>query len=453
MNSKTAKKFIFLFIALLVLPIGVWGSKNAVKLFPKAFGTKADLVVDMSTDFGVSTDPWRYLAQGGEEKGRMLAPVIEDVKKLKPIYIRIDHVFDFYTQEELDKVINDIVLTGAKPFVSLSYTPVNLSRGGDITSLPSDWSAWEGLVQKTIERISGTNGLNIDGVYYEVWNEPDLFGKFKTYGEKNYLDLYYHSVLGAQRAQNVRPFKIGGPATTGFYPNWAKSLLKFVSQNSLRFDFLSWHRYSKSLSDYEDDVLEAGKILRDYGKSDSELIISESGPNSENDPVYDTNFSALHLIAVSAVLQDKISKNFSFEIKDGPGNEKYWGRWGMFTHEKFGTPSEKPRAKAVSFLNLVSGGRKLNVYGQGTWVKSFAKKIDDRVIRVLVVNYDPKSINGELVPIKFSNLGNRTFSVKKINFLGGTEKIEENISATDGTWSMNEYLEPNSAVIVEVVFN
>ncbi|MCX6706275.1 MAG: hypothetical protein NTV24_04220 [Candidatus Woesebacteria bacterium] len=145
---------------LLALPLGVILVQSAVKYFSKASGVPANLVVDMTAGYGQSSDTWRNLAQGGEDNGRMLRPVISQVKSLQPEYIRIDHVFDFYDPssdnfQKLDQVISDILAIGAKPFISLSYMPPNLAQDGDITSIPSDWSLWELLVQKTIEHISG----------------------------------------------------------------------------------------------------------------------------------------------------------------------------------------------------------------------------------------------------------------------------------------------------------
>jgi len=450
MLTRQYKKLAVVVFLLLAVPLGVFGVKKAVLLFPKAFGVPASFVVDMENEYGVSSDPWNNLAQGGEEKGRMISPVAGEVAKLKPKYIRIDHVFDFYTQEELDVVISDILATGAKPFISLSYMPANIAQGGDITGLPNNWTDWENLVQRTVERISGANGLGIKNVYYEVWNEPDLFGKFKMYGPKNYSELYYHTVIGAQRAKNVHPFKIGGPATTGFYENWMKGLLKYVSSNSLRMDFLSWHRYSKKMADYEDDVRKARELLGYYDLSGKEMIISEMGPNSEIDPVYDGKFSAIHTLSTAVVLQDEVSMAFNFEIKDGPGNEKYWGRWGMFTHEKFGKPEKKLRATAISFANNMLGGTKLNMFGQGTYVRGFAKKMNDKITRILIVNYDPRVKNAEVVPLKFVKLPSNEFSYKRIDFAGGSSSV--NVVTKDNEWQTQEQFLPGSASIFEIVF-
>src|SRR5207248_188950 len=85
----------------------------------------------------------------------------------------------------LDQTISDITSSGAKPFISISPLP----------ETPVNWSDWESKVQNLVKHISGTLGIN--NVYYEVGNEPDLFGGWKTYGDKNYLSLYSHSVAAA----------------------------------------------------------------------------------------------------------------------------------------------------------------------------------------------------------------------------------------------------------------
>lgn len=457
MDSKKIFRLIGSLFLLLALPVGVVLVQSAVKYFSKASGIPANLVVDMSTSYGQGTDTWRNLAQGGESNGRMIQPVIPQVKSLRPEYIRIDHVYDFYNPisdnfQKLDQVISDITATGARPFISLSYLPPNLAPNGDIVGTPTNWSDWENLVQRTVEHVSGRSGLGISDVYYEVWNEPDLFGGYKVYGSKNYLDLYLHSVTGATRANNTLPFKFGGPATTGYYDNWMKGLLDFVSQNNLRLDFISWHRYTKKLDDYLSDVSKARGILANYPNlGTKETIISETGPNSENDPVYDGTFGAIHQIASSVVLQNEVTRTFAFEIIDGPSSDKkLWGRWGIFTNEKFGVPEAKPRANAITFLNKMIGGFKLNVFGQGSWVKSLSKKFDSGNTNILVVNYDPNSSHEEVVPIKLVNLSSGNFVFKRIDFLGSS--LSQEVATNSAEWSTEQYFKPNSAAIFEVVY-
>lgn len=436
------KKIFFLLIIITSVPISIYLLSQKTSFFQKASGSPANLVVDASNMTGVKGESWRNLAQGGEEKGRQLLPVIDKTKALRPNYIRIDHVFDYYTAEELDQVVRDITATGAKPFIALSYMPPAMSKDGDVTGLPSDWGQWENLVQKTVERISGRNGLNINNVYYEVWNEPDLFGKFKTYGDKNYLDLYSHTARAISRANNANSFKIGGPATTGFYENWLNRLTSFTQENGLRLDFLSWHRYSKDLADYEEDMNAASH----YGQ---EMVITELGPNSENDPVYDGNFAAIHLIATTALMEGKIDKIFNFEIKDGVGPTKNWGRWGMLTHEKWGAPEVKPRYRAMQFLNNLIGGSSIYLEGQGSWVKAIAKR-DDQKIKILIVNYDNYGKHTEAVPLKVTNLPSNSFILKRTDF--NSNKTSAPMTVENNTWETLLSFDPNTASILELIF-
>ncbi|EKE04981.1 MAG: glycoside hydrolase family protein [uncultured bacterium] len=437
------KKIIFLVIIFISVPISIFLVTQKTNWFNKASDLPANLIIDAGNMIGGKSESWRNLAQGGEERGRQLLPVIDKIKALKPKYIRIDHVFDYYGEAELDQVIQDIVATGAKPFIALSYMPPSLSKSGDVTDLPNDWGKWENLVQKTVEHVSGRNGLNIKDVYYEVWNEPDLFGKFKTYGPKNYLELYSHTVRPAMRANNVNSFKIGGPATTGFYENWANKLIMFALENRLRIDFVSWHRYSKNLQDYEDDY---NKTLN-FGNL--ETIISETGPNSENDPVYDGSFSALHMIATTALMEGKVSKLFNFEIKDGAGPTKNWGRWGMLTHEKWGTPEIKPRYRAMQFLNNLIGGSNLQLDGQGSWVKAIAKR-NNQKIQILIVNYDNYGKHSETVPLKVTNLPTNSFVLKRIDFSGNTTSSP--VTVENNSWETLLSFDPNTSSILELTF-
>lgn len=441
--SKKIKNIILTLFILFSVPLSLYLLGQKTSFFQKAFGFNSNLVVDAGVILGGKTDSWRNLAQGGEERGRQLLSVSDKVKALRPSYIRIDHVFDYYNDQELVQIIQDITATGAKPFIALSYMPPQIAKGGNITEYPNNWSDWENLVQRTVEKISGRNGLNIKDVYYEVWNEPDLFGKFKYSGSKNYLELYSHTVRAAMRSNGVNSFKIGGPATTSYYKNWFDRLISYTESNGLRLDFLSWHRYSKNLEDYEQDMIS----LIHY--PNRELIISEMGPNSENDKVYDGNFGAIHLIATTALLEGKIDRLFNFEIKDGVGSEKYWGRWGMLTNEKWGTPEIKPRYRAVQFLNNLIGSSNLQIEGQGSWVKALAKR-NEQKIQILIVNYDKYGKHSEAVPLKVTNLPSNTFTLKRIDFGGKVTQIPTTV--TNNTWETSLYFEPNTASIFEMDF-
>lgn len=424
------------------------------------FGTKANIVVNLTDSYAFPVVPWSNFAQGGEEKSEMLTPVLGQVASLSPQYIRIDHVFDYYNVigrdssnnltfdwSRLDVELRNITKTGAKPFISLSYMPAAISSGSEV-DIPRNWGEWQQSVQALIEHVSGRNGLNFNEVYYEVWNEPDLFGKFALSGEKNYLTLYKYAALGAANAKNTLSYKFGGPATTALYPNWVTTFLDYTSSNNLRLDFYSWHRYSSNITVFEDDIAKAKELIYAFPRyKDLELIMSETGYDSEINKVNDGILSAVHTIALYASTFQKINRVFMFEIIDGPGPQQYWGRWGMLTHESFGIPVAKPKYLSLQFLNRMRG-EFYPVYGQGTWVKAFAST-SNKTIRLLLVNYDPAGRHVERVPVSFVNLPSQSFTYRRIDFMG--KSTEREVSTTGKNWNTQEYMLPNSAAILEII--
>jgi len=459
MRRSKLLQFLTLTLQITAIPLTVIAVIQGTNLFSRATGTKAELTIDLASSFGEKPPVWRNLAQGGEEnRSNTLSSTVEHIKSLQPSYIRVDHIYDFYdvasvspdgsltfNWQRLDTLIADIQATGAKPFLSLSYMPDSLTTSNTV-GLPSNWSQWQELVRKTIEHVSGE--LAIEDVYYEVWNEPDLFGEFKTYGDKNYLELYRHSALAAAEANVTTKFKIGGPATTALYKNWFDNLLTFVTQNQLRFDFYSWHRYSQDLGDYEIDIRNAQNWLVNYPSlSQIELIISEIGPDPEVNTIYDNQESAIHTIATSVMLDKLMDKTFIFEIKDGPHNsEKFWGRWGILTNEIHGEPFKKPRYYAIEFLNNLRGSV-MTVIGEGSWVKASARK-DENASRIIVVNYDKENSHSEAVPITLQNVPS-SFTWRRRDFLG--QSRETPIATTSAIWQTIEFFEPNSAALFEVI--
>ena len=463
MRKKRLVRFIVLFFILASVPITIFLVSRETSFVNKAyyslFGTRAELVINLTNSAEIESYPWQYLAQGGEEKQNMLSSVINQVARVKPKYIRIDHVFDYYNLVQrntngdliydwsgLDGEIDLILQTGAKPYVSLSYMPQVLSETTE--GLPYSWDEWGDVVKKTIEHISGKNGLSIKDVYYEVWNEPDLFGGFSTKGGKNYLTLYHYSHDAAIAAGNVWPFKLGGPATTGLSKIWFDDFFTYASINKLRVDFFSWHRYAEDIQIFEEDVYNAMNWLTKYPKYlDCELVISETGMTGEVDSVYDQEISAIHTLSLYTSLFQKINKVFLFEIKDGPGIKQYWGRWGILTHEKYGIPVEKPRYKAIEFLQRAEGAW-FPVFGQGTWVKALATQRDG-VVKVLMVNYDPYGRHIENVPLTLVNLPYKDFTFRRSDFLGNVESYD--ITVDEDYWTTRQLMEANTAALIEII--
>ncbi|MBI3384628.1 hypothetical protein HY030_00340 [Candidatus Gottesmanbacteria bacterium] len=431
---KLNRQFFLILLLLLLLPFLIFGAQVVIKIIGRATGTPANIIVDYNSNLGPVPKVWQALAQGGEEKGRVLSAVISDTRKLSPSYIRLDHLYDMYEVvkknsdigigydfTKLDQTVDDILTTGALPFFSLSYMPLDFSD--DVVGKPRDWSKWRDLVRATIEHYSGRGQgqKNLDHVYYEVWNEPDLFGKWKTYGGKNYLELYGQTVQGARSARNINNFQIGGPATTGMYESWMQDLLKYAERNNLRLDFLSYHRYSRNSIDFAEDLRVLQNLLNNFPAFiNLPIIVSEWGSEAGNSSWHDGNFDAVQAVAAIRQLIDRAALAFTFEIKDGPGSKKYWGRWGLITHDKFGL-EKKPKYYALELLNNLSGQR-IRVEGEGSFVTAIAAK-DKKTLKLILVNYDPNQNHAEDVPITFNNLPQANFSLKT-SFLFGKKQEE-----------------------------
>lgn len=445
---------------IIVTLVGVWQLPIVRQFFGRASAEPANIQVDVQAVIGPMPRPWRNLAQGGEDSNWRLEPLAGQVKLLKPEYIRIDHVYDFYeivqggpgnlsfNFSKLDPILTDILATGAKPYIALSYMPTAISSG-DIVATPRSYADWQLTVQKTIEHISGTR--KISDVYYEVWNEPDLFGGWKYYGAKNYLDLYGAAARGAAGARNVQPFKIGGPATTALYKNWFDALAKYAIANNLRFDFFSYHRYNLNVEQFKKDMTEARTWLQAYPQLEStlEIHLTEWGHDSNNHPGYDSNFGAAHTVAGAIEMVGVIDRAFAFEIQDGKDGEgkPFWGRWGLFTHKDVGA-QPKPRYRALQMLDSI-GNQRLQLLGKGGFVKALAARTDTESVQVVLSNYDADGRHVETVPVTFTSITPGTYSITT-TMLGG-QKRSATVATTEAILRTFVPMPANSVGIMELV--
>lgn len=433
------------FLGLIIfLPLFIMAIGSTITILTRASGTPANIVVDTSTRLEpIKTDFYHAFAQGGEEQKDMLQSIAGDVKALRPQTIRIDHLYDSYQVvgrdgngltfdwTRLDAVVNTILSTGAKPVLALSYMPNVIAKDGVIINPPNDWNEWALVVQKTIEHFSGKGGRNLSGIYYEVWNEPDLaqFGSWKLGGEKNYLTLYRYAAIGANNAQNVNPFLLGGPSTTGLYKNWIIAL----AESGNRVNFFSWHSY---LSDPEQFAADQRNIISWLVQYPSYTLlpklITEFGFTGSKSNGYGTMYGAAH---TAAVIRQLISGGptylMSFQLKDGP-NQSDGSGWGLITHDDNGL-KKKPRYSVYSFIDTMAGTR-MQLTGEGSWVTGFAT-IQNDVMRVFLVNFDSKGSHTEQVPVKFTKLAPGTYKLRE-RFLFGRDvtkpyTVEEDSLTTD----------------------
>lgn len=463
-TSQKKRPLIFAGLSLILLSavvfIGVWQIDQVREFFGQASGVEANITIDTQAVLGSLDRPWRNLAQGGEQHDWRMAPINDKVKALNPEYIRIDHIYDFYEIvqgspgnlsfdfSKLDLILDDIQATGAKPYIALSYMPPAISSGS-IIDAPHSWYDWQLTVERTIEHISGTRG--IDDVYYEVWNEPDLFGDWKYYGSKNYLTMYSYAAMGAQNAKGVRNFYLGGPGITALYKNWFHALAKHAINNNLKFDFFSWHRYTHNVDQFSRDIGQAKVWLYEYPQLQPtlELHVTEWGPDSENTPVYDSTYAAAHSVAGAITLSQGVQRAFTFEIQDGkdPSGQEYWGRWGLMTHQDYGSKI-KPRYRALEMLERLSEQR-LQLTGQGSWVKAIAARNYQGEPELVIANFDKHSRHYETVPTTFERIKPGSYQLI-LQYLSGRDQVI-NVATTAAVLRADIPMPPNSVAFGRLV--
>lgn len=355
------RNILFLFLLTLVLAISLIAQKEIQVLRMKAQSIPLEIIID-----GAFPQPlpkiWQNFAQGGEEKEKMIEPIRNEVALLEPKYIRLDHLFDFYdvvsrnpdgkivyNWNQLDERIQEILETGAIPFLSLSYLPPAFSQGS-ITGKPTSFNEWRDLIKATIERYSGHQEKNISSIYYEVWNEPDLFGKMSP---EDYFLFYQSAAEAAASADNVSFFKFGGPAIIGINRTWMNNFLGLIEEKKLRFDFISWHSYGSNPQKIklESRLIDSLENFQPF-KGKVEKLVTEWGPDSEINLLNDSYFSASHAVASLSQSIGDVDRVFAFELKDGldPQGRQFWGRWGLITHQKVGL-LKKPRYQIFPLLN------------------------------------------------------------------------------------------------------
>jgi hypothetical protein len=438
-NRQQIISFLGVILLALALPMVLKFVNNLVRYWVGAEGRLSAITVETNRELGPMPKPWLALAQGGQDLTTFLDTNATAVATLKPEYVRIDHVYDgfgvvkrdgeelVFDWARLDGVVNKMISLGAKPFLSLSYMPEAL--GADLTGEPRNWSEWSTVVQKTVERYSG----RIEGVYYEVWNEPDLFGKWTMGGKKDYRNLYLYSVRGAEAAMantGVKKFKIGGPATTGLYRDWVDGMFQFVAENNVRMDFVSWHRYDLSAEKYQEDVrsIEA-TLLRNPKFAGIEKVITEMGPNSAVGKENDTKVGAAQTVAAQRALMGKVDYGFNFAVA---------GDWGIVN---------KPRYNALKMLATL-GQVRMPLTGEGSWVNAIAAK-DGKSIQVLLTNYDQKNGHSEVVPVSFVSLRGHKFRIKTTNLEGTVS--QQDVATSEAVLQRQIPMAPNDVVLVELI--
>ncbi|MDP1722847.1 MAG: hypothetical protein Q8L37_06605 [Candidatus Gottesmanbacteria bacterium] len=414
-------------IALLIfLPLLLLATYETATIISRAAGIPANITVNAGIVTNEKVDPTFMYAVNQNE---------QETSNFKPKWIRMNQLYDTYDMvkkvdgalvfdfSRLDRDMKTMYTLGTTLVINLSSMPPAIAKNSTNTNPPTNWDDWALVVQKTIEHVSGSSGLNIRGVYYEVWNEPDheKHGGWNLDGEKNYLTLYKYAAIGAAQARETQSFYIGGPATTGLYKDWIVKL----AQSGYRLDFLSWHTYSDDPGRFEADQKNISSWLVRY----PEIVllprlITESGFTRAKDPRDASSFASAYTAAVFRQL-----------ASDSPRS--------LFTLQ--------PPNTLMTFLDHMAGTR-LYVTGEGTWVTAMATKQGEK-LNILLVNFDPNGSHTETVPVQITALPNGTYIYTQQYFdrRQQDEVKKQQVVITDGNLMKQIHMPAQSVILLELI--
>lgn len=432
--------------------------KNFV-LFSKAAPVFANIKIDVAQPVGNLRPVWTGFAQGGElDKDRQivkLSPIAEQIKTIPVNYIRIDHVLDF----EYEQRLREIIELGAVPIISISYFPKHVAATdlGTVTN----WEAWQEEVRKLVRFVSGSNGLNLSNIYYEVWNEPDgEFGGFKVGQGKDYLELYKKTFEAINTSGVTNPVKIGGPSMADprrclngmlgiCREYWLEKFLEEVGKRGYPLDFISWHRYSKRIIDFEQDIEFVNALIDRNGFSPTlPKIVSEWGSDPKRDPIHFSLADAAHMTSVNLLFEKQITIANKFELRDGEQDKQSNIGWGILTYDGVA----KPTYKAFNLLKLLRR-EKVALVGEGTFVRGIATR-DEAGYTILLSNYDDKNVNIENVPVEIVGVAKSKYRVIRHIFDKLNLEIvqkESEVTVVDGKLNFKEILIPNSIIAWDIL--
>ena len=224
--------------------------------------------------FGYDEPNYTYMKYGPKLVGELaaLSPA--------PVYIRTHHLLctgdgtaalkwgstNAYTEDAsgnpvydwtiVDRVLDTYVHAKAKPFVEIGFMPEALSThptpytrnwptpddGQGWSYPPKDYAKWAELVRQwVLHSVERYGQAEVEGWYWELWNEPDI--SYWKGTPEEYDKLYDATAAAVKKA--LPSARVGGPATTGpGNPKAAaflKQFLEHCAATHTPLDFITYH--------------------------------------------------------------------------------------------------------------------------------------------------------------------------------------------------------------------
>jgi xylan 1,4-beta-xylosidase len=312
-----------------------------------------------------------------------------------------------YNFQYIDSLYDALLKMHIRPFVELGFMPSKLAAGDTHvfwwkgnTSLPKDYDKWAGLMKALVNHWKERYGEDeVNQWYFEVWNEPDIYGFF-PHKLEDYFKLY-KSTSEAIRSVCDK-CRIGGPASAVPYKA-EEEFEKWITANPEPIDFIALHAYGVDQGFLDEDGT-AGTIINPDPDSVSgrmrhsrelmnatplknrELHFTEwSSAYTPTDYMHDQYHQAsfiLDKVKRATPYVDSMSYWTFTDIfeENGPRFTPFHGGFGLINLEGI----KKPSFYAFRFLSQLKGEDVASDDGQ-SWVT----KAKDGTITALAWDYSP----------------------------------------------------------------
>ena len=239
----------------LTIPAAAAAAPSGVPQTGLDTSAEVTLKIDPSRTLG-PIDLTRYaLGQGGLSPQPMISDRIDQIRQLRPQTINffVQEYFDTYPAHHqyhwttMDKAIEPILATGAKPIMNLTLKPPILyPHINDEIVAPTSYAEWEELIYQMVRHCNRDRQFGIE--YWLVGNEGDIgesSGCPYKFTPESYITYYKHTASAIRRADPNA--KVGGPAPAGYsdYESpFVDALVDSAAQGNVPLDFLDFHTYS-----------------------------------------------------------------------------------------------------------------------------------------------------------------------------------------------------------------
>ncbi len=388
----------------------------------------ASLAVDISHPIG-PIDLRRYaLGQGGLSDQPMFDSEVEQVRQLHPELIRlfVQEYFNLYPAHgkyhwtTLDKSIETILATGAKPLMCLCFKPkVLFPRVNDTIVQPNSYPEWEQLVEHLVRHCNVEKKFGIK--YWEVGNEVDLGESGGTpykFTPDEYTRFYSHTADAILRADPMA--RVGGPALANYHSPIGTALIRYCGTGKAPLSFFSWHIYNSHPEVFAKSIRMIKKELAQYSRlSHVETIIDEWNMSLANPDLNPYFQPAFVLQTTDDFLKEGLSRSAYYHIRDyyvdphlfapfmSPEGTMFMAHWWNTKPQYDGLFDQQGRIRPAYFafkLLSLMHGEQLQVSGtrpgigaiasrNGSWINlvfwSFPQKGRHRESTRVTVNLNP----------------------------------------------------------------